>query len=49
MFDKTSLIYNNKKVIYNLGNIRLQMDGLDEFRKFDIIYLVDSNIILELS
>ena len=41
-------VYNDRKIIYNLGNIRLQIDGLNERRKFDIIYLVDSDIILGL-
>ena len=36
------------KIIYNLGNIRLQIDGLDELRKFDIIYLLGFNIMLGL-
>ena len=39
IFNKTSSAYNNKKVIYNLGNIRLQIDDLDELQKFDITYL----------
>ena len=25
MFNRTPLIYNDKKIIYNLGNIRLQI------------------------
>ena len=49
MFNKTSSVYNDKKVIYNLGNIRLQIDGLNELRKFDITYLIGSNIVLGLS
>ena len=48
MFKRTWSAYNDRKIIYNLGNIRLQIDGLNEFRKFDIIYLVDFNIILGL-
>ena len=48
MFDKTPLAYNRRKIIYNLGNIRLQIDGLNESRKFDIIYLAGSNIVLGL-
>ena len=48
MFNKTPLTYNERKVIYNSGNIRLQIDDLDELRKFNITYLADSNIMLEL-
>ena len=48
MFDGTSSAYNNRKVIYSLGDVRLQINGLDEFRKFDIIYLVGSDIVLKL-
>ena len=48
MFYRTPLAYNDRKIIYNLGNIRLQMDGLDELRKFDITYLIDSDIMLGL-
>ena len=49
MFDRTSLAYNDRKIIYNLGNIRLQIDGLNERKKFDITYLAGSDIILGLS
>ena len=48
MFNRTSLAYNDRKITYNLGNIRLQMDDLNEYRKFDITYLIDSDIILGL-
>ena len=48
MFNRTPLAYNNKKIIYNIGNIRLQIDGLDELRKFDITYLIGSDIMLGL-
>ena len=48
MFDRISLTYNNKKIIHNSGNIRLQIDGLNELRKFDITYLTGFNIVLRL-
>ena len=48
MFNRTFSVYNDKKITYYLGNIRLQIDGLNELRKFDITYLIDSNIILRL-
>ena len=47
MFNKTPLAYSDKK-IYNLNNIRLQIDDLNEFRKFDITYLAGFDIILGL-
>ena len=46
IFNKMSLTHNDKKVIYNSNNVRLQIVNLNEFRKFDITYLIGSNIIL---
>ena len=48
MFDRTPSIYNNEKVTHDSGNIRLQINGLDELRKFDITYLAGLDIILRL-
>ena len=48
MFNGTSLIYNNNKIIYYSGKVRLQIDGFKERRSFDIIYLRKSDFVLEL-
>ena len=48
MFNETSLIYNNNRVIYYSRKIRLQIDDFKERKSFDIIYLERSDFILGL-
>ena len=49
IFNRTFLIYNNNKIIYYSGKIRLQMDDFKERRSFDITYLRKSDLILGFS
>ena len=49
IFNKTSLIYNNSKLIYYSKKVRLQIDDFKERRSFDITYLGESDFILGLS
>ena len=48
MFNGTSLIYNNNKIIYYSEKVRFQMDGFKERRSFDITYLEGLDLILGL-
>ena len=48
MFNETPLIYNDNKIIYYSGKIRLQMDDFKERKSFNIIYLGKSDFILGL-
>ena len=48
MFDGTPLIYNNDKVTHYSEKIRLQIDGFEERRSFDITYLGELDLILRL-
>ena len=49
MFNRTPLIYNNNKIIYYSGKVRLQIDGFKERKSFNIIYLRKSDFVLGLS
>ena len=48
MFDGTPLIYNNNKITYYSGKVRLQINGFKERKSFDITYLGRSDLILRL-
>ena len=48
MFDGTLLIYNDNKIIYYFRKIRLQINGFEERRSFDITYLEKLDFILGL-
>ena len=48
IFDETFLAYNDDKVIYYSGKIKLQINGFKERRSFDIIYLKKLDLILGL-
>ena len=48
IFNETFLIYNNNKIIFYSGKVKLQIDDFKERRSFDIIYLGRLNLILGL-
>ena len=48
MFDGTPSAHNNGRVTYHSGKVRLQMDGFEEQRSFDITYLGELDFILGL-
>ena len=48
IFNGTSLIYNNNKIIYYSKKVRLQIDGFKKRRSFDITYLKKLDFILGL-
>ena len=48
VFNGTSLVYNNNRITYYSGKVRFQMDGFEERRSFDIIYLKRLDFILGL-
>ena len=49
MFDGTPSAYNNNKITYYSRKVRLQIDGFNERKSFDIIYLRRLDLILGLS
>ena len=48
MFNGTPSAYNNSKIIYYSGKIRIQIDGFKKRRSFNITYLGKSDLILGL-
>ena len=48
MFDGTPSIYNDNRIIYYSGKVKLQIDGFKKRRSFDIIYLRKSDFVLRL-
>ena len=49
IFNGTSLVYNDDKIIYYSGKVKLQIDGFKERKSFDITYLGRSDFVLKLS
>ena len=48
MFNGTSLVYNNNKIIYYSRKVRLQINGFKKRRSFNIIYLGRLDFVLGL-
>ena len=46
IFNETFLTYNNNKITYYSGKVRLQMDGFKERRSFDIIVKLKDHSLL---